>query len=225
MTDDLTLLIRAFEHANGNSVFNAETLQALVSLHVASTDTDCDQYSTKHLFAWGEDAEPATVSRNRALELLRAKIENERLMSKVMLFTALGRMPQTLEDFLLFNFDIRQKSHVVRDPVLVRLPSGRYKTSFILRGAPSVNHWWIHLAAVLLVDEHGLVRRIGHCRLASCDQFFLIISAGRGKPRKDYCCNEHMMAAHKANSTERSRRARERKRLNSNKPAGRRRIK
>ena len=48
------------------------------------------------------------------------------------------------------------------------------------------------------------------CKLAECGRFFLAIKPATGRPRRDYCCAEHLEAAREKSSVDRVRAFRER---------------
>lgn len=50
------------------------------------------------------------------------------------------------------------------------------------------------------------------CKLAECGSFFLAIKPPTGRPRRDYCCKEHLEAAREKSSVDRVRAFRERER-------------
>jgi hypothetical protein len=62
----------------------------------------------------------------------------------------------------------------------------------------------LRYAIVLLLDERlGLGRRLGHCQLNSCGRFFLADVGAKGRIRRRYCTDEHMLQADRARGGER----------------------
>lgn len=78
---------------------------------------------------------------------------------------------------------------------------------------------------VLLLDkERPYGKGLCRCRLGTCDQFFLAIRPTIGRPRRDYCCKEHLAMTHNRDSADRVRLHRERKAAEKAKPRRRRRL-
>lgn len=72
---------------------------------------------------------------------------------------------------------------------------------------------------VLLLDkERPYAKDLCRCRLEQCEQFFLAIRPVMGRPRRDYCCKEHLAIAHNRDSADRVRLHRERKAAEKAKP-------
>ena len=70
----------------------------------------------------------------------------------------------------------------------------------------------IGYALLLLLDPtRGYGSDLCRCKLAECGRFFLAIKPPTGRPRRDYCCEEHLEAAREKSSVDRVRafRARE----------------
>lgn len=69
-------------------------------------------------------------------------------------------------------------------------------------------------SAILLVADYQKCRsNLGYCRLPGCGRLFTVERGKPGKPRRDYCSDKHMYEAHAMNATERSRRARAKKKV------------
>jgi len=65
---------------------------------------------------------------------------------------------------------------------------------------------------VMLLDvSRPYGKDLCRCRLEECQAFFLAIRQATGRPRRDYCCEEHLNAAHNRDSTDRVRAHRKRK--------------
>ena len=64
---------------------------------------------------------------------------------------------------------------------------------------------------LLLDPTRGYGSDLCRCKLAECGRFFLAIKPPTGRPRRDYCCEEHLEAAREKSSVDRVRafRARE----------------
>ncbi len=76
---------------------------------------------------------------------------------------------------------------------------------------------------VLLLDKNRPYGKdLCRCRLEQCEQFFLAIRPPMGRPRRDYCCKEHLAMTHNRDSAERVRLYRERKAAEKVKPRRRR---
>lgn len=72
---------------------------------------------------------------------------------------------------------------------------------------------------VLLLDKNRPYGKdLCRCRLEQCEQFFLAIRPAMGRPRRDYCCKEHLAMTHNRDSAERVRLYRERKAAEKVKP-------
>ena len=69
----------------------------------------------------------------------------------------------------------------------------------------------IGYALLLLLDPtRGYGSDLCRCKLAECGRFFLAIKPPTGRPRRDYCCEEHLEAAREKSSVDRVRAFRER---------------
>lgn len=65
---------------------------------------------------------------------------------------------------------------------------------------------------VLLLDAgRPYGKDLCRCRLEECQQFFMAIRQPTGRPRRDYCSEEHLNTAHNRDSVDRVRAHRERK--------------
>ena len=66
-------------------------------------------------------------------------------------------------------------------------------------------------ALLLLLDpSRAYGSDLCRCKLAECGRFFLAIKPPTGRPRRDYCCAEHLEAAREKSSVDRVRAFRER---------------
>jgi hypothetical protein len=69
----------------------------------------------------------------------------------------------------------------------------------------------IGYALLLLLDPtRGYGSDLCRCKLAECGRFFPAIKPPTGRPRRDYCCAEHLEAAREKSSVDRVRAFRER---------------
>jgi hypothetical protein len=75
----------------------------------------------------------------------------------------------------------------------------------------------IGYALLLLLDPtRAYGRDLCRCKLAECGRFFLTLKRPTGRPRRDYCCAEHLEAAREKSSVDRVRAFRERERAKVN---------
>lgn len=65
---------------------------------------------------------------------------------------------------------------------------------------------------LLLDPEYDFGRQLCRCRLEACRRFFFEIRGESGRPRRSYCCDEHMETIHAQTAARRVARSRARRR-------------
>jgi hypothetical protein len=78
-----------------------------------------------------------------------------------------------------------------------------------------------HAAIVLLSNDAACRTNLGRCRLAECGRFFTIERGKTGRPRTDYCSQDHMLRAHASAAAERQRRSQANRRKTNKRGAAR----
>ena len=153
-------------------------------------------------------------------ELQHGEIEQERQFAQKVLKAA-AQSRASLIQLIDKQIAQRQRTEVTAEPMLVR--RGRnLELGLRFRGPKYADSWILFFAAWLVDQVKTNDLGIGRCKLDSCGRFFRVTKKERGRPRRDYCLEEHMKLAHSLGSTRRSRNARDRRKAEAAKPRRRR---
>ena len=80
------------------------------------------------------------------------------------------------------------------------------------RVTPDTARGVVAYALALLLDEdlpHG--RDLCRCKLPRCGRFFMAVKSSKGRTRRNYCTDEHMLEAQKATASKRASESRARR--------------
>jgi len=203
-TQDIVNAVIAF--ANGDVSLDPEI--------VAETLFATGEYATTFAVRSDQD-EWIAISKDEALVKAKHTIEFERKLAIEMLADAAQGTAQ-LSRCLTEWVNQGRKSNITMRPRL-SINKDRVKLSWVFQG-PSTPRGWIYFAASVIASESpGNDTNIARCQLATCGRFFAVQRKGVGKPATRYCKVEHMREQHRLNSTERTRRARARKKTQATK--------
>jgi hypothetical protein len=162
-----------------------------------------------------EDGEWTSISRSEALLRTKQVIDFERTLAIEMLANAAQGTAQ-LSRCLTLWVNQGRKSNITMRPRL-SFNNDRVKLSWVFQG-PNTPSGWIYFAASVIASESpGNETNIARCQLSTCGRFFAVQRKGVGKPATRYCRVEHMREQHRLNSTERTRRARAKKKTEATK--------
>jgi hypothetical protein len=139
--------------------------------------------------------------------VLYARQEARRLLA-----LACTRDSNALQDLVTRVLNGDRFTQIQKKPV-IRHDGPSWTLEYELCGMSTPDEWLHFAACVLLADFDHVCRDLGHCHLKGCDRYFVVTRGVAGKPRTKYCSEKHRIDHHNgADSTRRSRNARQKKR-------------